>query len=187
MIVWRIWNVRRKTIDSSTHPNKLMRVIRIIVDSGLMYTVSVIIFFGTTLAGSNAQYGVSDVVVQIIVSYGLIAHPAFDPHRNSTPQGIAFNLIIIRVSNGTAPDGLPFSTSSGLPSTTYPMHFLNTSINPPTFTVRTEIGVEVEVSRVTEHDGEVVKADDEPWKGPPGNHWREDTSHTDGASADDAV
>ena len=29
--------------------------------------VSMIIFFGTTLAESNAQYGVSDVVVQVIV------------------------------------------------------------------------------------------------------------------------
>ena len=67
MIVWRIWHVRRKTVDSTIHPNRLAHVIRIIVDSGLMYTVSMIIFFGTTLAESNAQYGVSDVVVQVIV------------------------------------------------------------------------------------------------------------------------
>ena len=101
-------------------------------------------------------------------------------------QGIAFNLIIIRVSNGTAPDGIPFSTSSALPSTTYPLHFINTTITPPTFTVRTEVGVEVEVSRVTERDGEVIKTDDEHWngKGAAGAHWHEDASHTDGGSAD---
>ena len=41
---------------------KLTRVIRILVESGLIYTVSVIVFFGTFLASNNAQYGVSDVV-----------------------------------------------------------------------------------------------------------------------------
>ena len=100
-------------------------------------------------------------------------------------QGIAFNLIIIRVSNGTAPDGIPFSTSTGIQSTTYPMHFIQTTaIAPPTYTLRTEVGVEIEVSRVTERDGEVVKTDDEDWKGTPGGVWHEDASHTDGGSAD---
>ena len=60
-----------------------------------------------------------------------------------------------------------FSTSSVLPqtgSTSFPMHFLNTHVRPPTYTVRTEVGMEVEVSRVTEHDGRVVKHEG-PWKG----------------------
>lgn len=80
MIVWRIWRVRRKTADSAVHPNRLMHVIRIIIDSGSMYTLCVIIFFGTTLAESNAQYGVSDVVVQVIVStYLPSAFPVITP------------------------------------------------------------------------------------------------------------
>lgn len=66
--MWRIWRVRRRTVDSAVHPNRLRHVIRIVIDSGLMYTITVIVFFGTTLAESNAQYGVSDVVVQMIVS-----------------------------------------------------------------------------------------------------------------------
>lgn len=35
---------------------------RIIVESGLLYTTLVLVTFGTELAGSNAVYGVSDVV-----------------------------------------------------------------------------------------------------------------------------
>ena len=46
--------------DSGTR--RLTRVVRILVESGLLYTVSVIVFFGTFLASNNAQYGVSDVV-----------------------------------------------------------------------------------------------------------------------------
>ena len=41
---------------------RLTRVIRILVESGLIYTISVVAFFGTFLASNNAQYGVSDCV-----------------------------------------------------------------------------------------------------------------------------
>ena len=65
--MWRIWRVKSKATGATVHPHRLSRVMRIILDSGLLYTICVIIFFGTMLAGSNAQYGVSDVVVQVIV------------------------------------------------------------------------------------------------------------------------
>lgn len=52
--------------------DRLVRAIRLILDSGLMYTVCVVIFFATSLGGSNAQYPISDVVVQMIVRTALI-------------------------------------------------------------------------------------------------------------------
>ena len=41
---------------------RLTRVVRILIESGLIYTFSVLVFFCTYLASNNAQYGVSDVV-----------------------------------------------------------------------------------------------------------------------------
>lgn len=35
---------------------------QIIIESGLMYSVSVVVFFAMYLASNNAQYGVSDCV-----------------------------------------------------------------------------------------------------------------------------
>ncbi|RPD79531.1 hypothetical protein L226DRAFT_567624 [Lentinus tigrinus ALCF2SS1-7] len=61
---------------------RLTRVVRILVESGLIYTASVVVFFGTFLASNNAQYPVADVVVQLIP--------------------ISFTLILIRVDQGIA-------------------------------------------------------------------------------------
>lgn len=58
----------------TVHPHRLSKVMRIILDSGAIYTICVIVFFGTTLAGSNAQYGVSDVVVQVIVRTNFLSY-----------------------------------------------------------------------------------------------------------------
>ena len=91
LIVYRILQVTRG-VNSVMHAGdsgtrRLTRVVRILVESGLLYTVSVIVFFGTFLASNNAQYGVSDVVRSlqlncfpwIAVSCSLITHP----HRSS--------------------------------------------------------------------------------------------------------
>ncbi|KAH8105362.1 hypothetical protein BXZ70DRAFT_1043500 [Cristinia sonorae] len=58
----------------------LRRAMRIVIESGAMYSVAVFVFFVVYLAGNNAQYGVSDCVVQVI--------------------GMAFNLMIIRLDQG---------------------------------------------------------------------------------------
>ncbi|RDX54731.1 hypothetical protein OH76DRAFT_1398121 [Lentinus brumalis] len=71
---------------------KLTRVVRILIESGLLYTISVVVFFGTFLASNNAQYGVADVVVQVIP--------------------ISFTLILIRIDQGIAEE-----TSTVQPST----------------------------------------------------------------------
>ena len=71
LIVWRIWGVDRKSSPHVTHVNtqqgsiprtRLHQVIRIIIESGMLYTTLVIATFICELAGSNAIYGVSDVV-----------------------------------------------------------------------------------------------------------------------------
>ncbi|PIL34431.1 hypothetical protein GSI_03206 [Ganoderma sinense ZZ0214-1] len=90
LIVYKIWSIERRSRiafashDASAGYNNttaLRRAMHIVIESGLMYTLSVVIVFVVFLASNNAQYAVSDCVVQII--------------------GIAFNLIIIRIDQGT--------------------------------------------------------------------------------------
>jgi hypothetical protein len=111
---------------------------RIILDSGLLYTVCVIIFFGTTLAGSNAQYGVSDVVVQVI--------------------GITFNLIIIRVHNGSAPESNFTSSTIEIPRFVH-----NTTLDPHTLTTPAEINVGIQVTQQADDDS-VYAPSHKAWK-----------------------
>ena len=46
----------------------LTRVVRILIESGLIYTVSTAVFFCTYLAANDSQYAVADVVSFIHVS-----------------------------------------------------------------------------------------------------------------------
>ncbi|EGO03195.1 hypothetical protein SERLA73DRAFT_174662 [Serpula lacrymans var. lacrymans S7.3] len=85
LIVYRIWSVDRQTASMTVNTNprrgsRLKHVVHILVESAALYTVSVLIFVCTYAASSNANYGTSDNVVQII--------------------GISFNLIIIRITSG---------------------------------------------------------------------------------------
>ena len=47
---------------------RLTRVVRILIESGLIYTFSVLVFFCTYLAANDSQYAVADVVSFIHVS-----------------------------------------------------------------------------------------------------------------------
>lgn len=64
MIIYKIWMIERGTRDafSSGGSSGLRRAIRIIVESGLLYSLSVICNMGAYVAGNNALYGVSDCV-----------------------------------------------------------------------------------------------------------------------------
>ena len=66
MIVYRILKVNRgivsQNIVRSGRSSRLTRVVRILIESGLIYTASVVVLICTFLASNNAQYGVSDVV-----------------------------------------------------------------------------------------------------------------------------
>lgn len=62
------------------------------------------------------------------------------------------------------------------------MHFLHPAQRAPTYTLRTEVGMEVEVRRVTERDGRVLKTEG-PWKGA-GGAWAPGDGHDADMDAD---
>ncbi|EPQ54379.1 hypothetical protein GLOTRDRAFT_130568 [Gloeophyllum trabeum ATCC 11539] len=76
LIVHKIWRVNTQVASSALHPARLTHIVRVVIDSGLIYTACIIALFGSTLANSATQFLFSSVLVQVI--------------------GIAFNLIIIR-------------------------------------------------------------------------------------------
>ncbi|KAK0462525.1 uncharacterized protein EV420DRAFT_1193375 [Desarmillaria tabescens] len=84
LILIRIWTIRRALLEliPSVKNHLLSNAIYVLVESAFMYTASVIVMLIVYVLRSNATYIVSQAVVQII--------------------GIAFNLIIIRLVNGTA-------------------------------------------------------------------------------------
>ncbi|KAJ3735992.1 hypothetical protein DFJ43DRAFT_1150788 [Lentinula guzmanii] len=84
LIIWRIWSIisNAKKLFPSRTRSPLSDAIRILLDSGLIYTSSALVMLITYIVSNNASYLVSDCLVQII--------------------GITFNLIIIRVGRGTA-------------------------------------------------------------------------------------
>ncbi|KAJ7586072.1 hypothetical protein C8J56DRAFT_946099 [Mycena floridula] len=84
LIVWRIWRVDRENAkfrapSSHSSPTKLQKVMRIVIESGLMYTTFAIISFVTYVTNSNSFDVTTDMEIPII--------------------GIAFNLIIIRANS----------------------------------------------------------------------------------------
>ncbi|CAA7264462.1 unnamed protein product [Cyclocybe aegerita] len=116
LIVHRIWKIRVNLKHRSTvvTNSPLTNVMVVLIESGLMYTLSIIILFGLYMASSNGQYGVSNAVVQII--------------------GITFNLIITSVDRGdsTQPTSqtnrsISHSASQG----NVPLHMINiqTTVN----------------------------------------------------------
>ncbi len=67
LIVYKIWSVERRSRavfvgTALSDTSSLRRVMHIVIESGLMYSVSVVVFFAVYLASNNAQYGVSDCV-----------------------------------------------------------------------------------------------------------------------------
>ncbi|KAF5310296.1 hypothetical protein D9619_010551 [Psilocybe cf. subviscida] len=96
LMVYRIWNIQQRTnrrLSRLSGIDPYSRVLRVLIECGAIYTVSVIILFVCYLANNNAQLPVSDSIVQII--------------------GITFNLIIINVGRGqhTRPTDSDFSTN----------------------------------------------------------------------------
>ncbi|KAH7889178.1 hypothetical protein F5I97DRAFT_1934143 [Phlebopus sp. FC_14] len=101
LIIYRIWKVDRETAQivtisssrsSRRHMSRLHSIMRILVESAALYTISVIIFVITYAVNNNGNYVASDNVVPII--------------------GISFNLIIIRVDSGRAYEGTATYKSS---------------------------------------------------------------------------
>ncbi|KAJ3885724.1 hypothetical protein GG344DRAFT_33878, partial [Lentinula edodes] len=89
LIVYRLWNVQshsqtflqfqqERKLDFDWNSDPLARAMKVMIESGLLYTLSLVVLFAVFITSSNAELGVSDSVVQII--------------------GITFNMIIIRTS-----------------------------------------------------------------------------------------
>ncbi|KAF9529971.1 hypothetical protein CPB83DRAFT_764354 [Crepidotus variabilis] len=105
LIVLRIWGIRRNLTGIYTPHYPLTNLLVVLIESGLMYTLSILILFGLYMASNNGQYGVSDAVVQII--------------------GITFNLVITSVDRKESSNRStthPARSHSTQPSSCLPMH-----------------------------------------------------------------
>ena len=69
LIVYRIWSIRKPFQHRSAIVvnSPLTRVLVVLIESGLLYTFSIIILFGLYMASNNGQYGVSDAVSAVPV------------------------------------------------------------------------------------------------------------------------
>ena len=66
LIVYRIWFVLRVAPYGPNEKTRLSRIIRVLVESGLMYTTSIVILFVMYVLPNNAQYAVSDAVSRLV-------------------------------------------------------------------------------------------------------------------------
>ena len=95
LIVYKIWSIEHHsrvafagTVGGESR--RMRRAMHIIIESGFMYTVSVIVLFILYLASNNAQYAVSDCVSPFRLSCQLssvtdsVPHPGGPDHRGST-------------------------------------------------------------------------------------------------------
>ncbi|KAG6908537.1 hypothetical protein DXG01_004308 [Tephrocybe rancida] len=108
LIIRRIWLIQRAVKYQTSHVAEgrpLFKVMRVLIESGLMYTISIVVLVGLYIASNNGQFGVSDSVVQII--------------------GITFNLIITRVDRGYATQPVSHSTSANA----HPLHAIHIQTN----------------------------------------------------------
>ncbi|KDR69732.1 hypothetical protein GALMADRAFT_77028, partial [Galerina marginata CBS 339.88] len=134
LIVHRICAIRnslkrRSVIVVST--SRLTSVVVVLIESGLMYTLSIIILFVLYMTSNNAQYGVSNAVVQII--------------------GITFNLIIVSVGRGDATASIAHHSGSCNNQEEHhkdaPLHMINIQTSVSTFhdpTTPVKSGTDVE-------------------------------------------
>jgi hypothetical protein len=79
LIVYKIQKIERHSrilfssgTGSSSGGDSLRRAIRITVESGLLYSASIITFFAVYLANNNAQYAVSDCVRPSVLSLSVL-------------------------------------------------------------------------------------------------------------------
>ncbi|KAF9467494.1 hypothetical protein BDZ94DRAFT_1232876 [Collybia nuda] len=108
LIVHRIWKIQKALkyrATTSSEKSPLSRVMRLLIESGLMYTLSIVVLFGLYMASNNGQFGVSNAVVQII--------------------GITFNLIITGVDRGEATQPMSQTFRSNNANGSVPLHTIH--------------------------------------------------------------
>ncbi|KAF9473129.1 hypothetical protein BDN70DRAFT_817686 [Pholiota conissans] len=132
LIVYRIWSIQqglkhRSAVVVSTSP--LRNVVVVLIESGVMYTVSIIILFGLYMASNNGQYGVSNAVVQIIgITFNLIitsvdrkesiqpfSYPSHISHQNESRGGVPLHMINIQTTISHFPDDATPTKSAATP------------------------------------------------------------------------
>ncbi|TFK21683.1 hypothetical protein FA15DRAFT_658085 [Coprinopsis marcescibilis] len=110
LIVYSPWKIQKpwlNTRSTFTLRSPFSALLILSLESGLIYTVSMVILFAVYMVGNNAHYGVSNAIVQII--------------------GITFNLMITSVGHGNhAEGGIAPPNSFMSPDTR------NEDIKPPT-------------------------------------------------------
>lgn len=105
MIAYRIRSIDRQIakFSSDNRASRLQPIMNLIIESGAIYTVSMIICLIVVLCSNNAQYAVSDAIIMII--------------------GIVFNMIIIRVHQGRTVEQEVLTT--GVASSRHTLSFAN--------------------------------------------------------------
>ncbi|RDB21602.1 hypothetical protein Hypma_011203 [Hypsizygus marmoreus] len=106
LIVWRIWSTQvaakfKATISSEKSP--LSRAMRILVESGLMYTLSIVVLFGLYMASNNGQFGVSNSMRTPSTVQSFPPNSLIFIYQVVQIIGITFNLIITRVDTREGP------------------------------------------------------------------------------------
>ncbi|KAF8185731.1 hypothetical protein BJ912DRAFT_1060553 [Pholiota molesta] len=145
LLVYRIWRVdssgRKYLMSNGTGKSaqgRLRNIMRIIIESGLMYSVIALLTFATIIVGSNAVYVTSDMEVQIV--------------------GIAFDLILVRTANiYSGADGTTLDPSRGT-AQSMPLQIVSPVRGARTMGTKTEIYVS---SSVTKEGTESVKGMEE--------------------------
>lgn len=92
MIMHRIWQVTKQITEFLPPGGMLARVNRILVESAVLYTTSMLVDFIATLARSVSLLGLTDISLEL--------------------AGIVFDLIIIRISQGAATEQTQAFTDS---------------------------------------------------------------------------
>ncbi|KAI0265635.1 hypothetical protein BC834DRAFT_169366 [Gloeopeniophorella convolvens] len=110
LMVMAIWRVQRDAADlgiaersQSSSARALRRATRIIIESGVIYTIFAFLFFVLNIASNNFKFAIAACTVQII--------------------GIAFDLIIVRVDAGQTSDILEEVYQSKNTNLTSPMAY----------------------------------------------------------------
>ncbi|OCH86296.1 hypothetical protein OBBRIDRAFT_797345, partial [Obba rivulosa] len=126
MITLRIWTISRSVRTYIQGHNTLSYVMRILIQSGVVYTAMAIVTLATIVAANLAVYITSDCLLQV--------------------TGITFNLIIVRFEeNLTQRSAIESERSRSIPLSSLPSTKRVTTITPrPT--------VHIEVTRDTEMD-----------------------------------
>ncbi|KAF9530720.1 hypothetical protein CPB83DRAFT_868422 [Crepidotus variabilis] len=86
LIVLRIWGIRRNLTGTYTPNSPLTNLLIVLIESGLMYTLSILILFGLYMASNNGQYGVSNAGITFNLIITSVDRKESESYNTSTIQ-----------------------------------------------------------------------------------------------------